>query len=568
MKLKQMLSVLLALVLALGTLTLPALAAETVDVESLYKNRDVDDSWSADKARTIDLNSVTGCSVSITAAGDYVLSGTMQGQVTVDAPEDAKVRLILNGVTITSAAGPAIYEKQADKLVITLAEGTENTLTDGTPVTDGDDTIAAALYAEDDLSINGRGSLTANGTQKHGIQSKADLIIAGGSLTVSAVKDGIRGRNSVLVLGGTMTVTAGGDGITTTRTDRDDKGWIVLAGGSAVIVTGGGAGTVKTSANSQGRGRMDDWNSASQTSDDGTSQKAVKAATDLTVLDGTWNLDCADDGLHAVNVTVLGGTFTISTGDDAMHADENLTVNGGTIDVVQSYEGLEGTSVTVNGGDIRIVASDDGLNAGGGSDGSGFGGWGRAWGGGGGEADDGSMLTVTGGTLAVTAGGDGLDSNGSIAVTGGVIGVWTASSGMEGPIDFNGTGTMTGGTLITASSGGGFGRGGAVGLSGLRSVTLSVSGQAGETLTLTDAQGTALASFTPANAFSTLTIASGALGDSGSFTLLGGSQTLYSGSMADAQDSNSWTGSGFGGPGFGGPGYGGPGYGHGGGRGR
>ena len=98
----------------------------------------------------------------------------------MEVPEDEKVRLILNGVTIVSGEGPAVYEKQADKLIVTLAEGTVNTLTDGPMITDEDDTIGAALYAEDDLSINGTGSLIVNGTEKHGIQSKADLIIADG----------------------------------------------------------------------------------------------------------------------------------------------------------------------------------------------------------------------------------------------------------------------------------------------------------------------------------------------------------------------------------------------------
>ena len=456
MKIKHVFLILIALAVALSAVFLSGTAEEPVtDVSTLYKNKDVDDTWSADDAQTIDLNAwADGSVVTVTVKGDYVLTGSLNGQIVIEAPEDAKVRLILNGVTITSPEGPAIYEKQADKLIITLAEGTENTLTDGAAITDEDDTIGAALYAEDDLSVNGSGSLSVNGTQKHGIQSKADLIIANGTITVSAVLDGIRGRNSVLVLGGEIRVTAGGDGIASTRTDADGKGWIVLAGGSVDIQTGDGAGAVRTSANSMGGwGRRDDWGSVTSAAEDTISRKAVKAATDLTVLGGTYTFDCADDGLHGANVTVSGGTFSIQSGDDALHADADLIINAGTLDIAQCYEGLEGTNVTVNGGDIRIIASDDGINAAGGTDGSGFGGWGR---GGGmmGEGDDGSLLTVTGGTIAVTAGGDGLDSNGSIRITGGVTGVWAASTGGEGAIDYNGTGTISGGTLIVASAGG------------------------------------------------------------------------------------------------------------------
>ena len=534
MKIKSLLSVLLAAVLALGAAALPAAAEETIDVSTLYKNKDVDDAWSASEAQAINLDAVQGGVVNITEKGDYVLSGTLNGQIVVETPEDEKVRLILNGVTITASRGPAIYEKQADKLVITLAEGTVNTLTDGETVTDDDDTIGAALYAEDDLSVNGSGSLIINGTRKHGIQSKADLIIAGGSITVNAALDGIRGRNSVLVLDGAISVTAGGDGIVSTRTDAEDKGWVVLAGGNVTVRTGDGAGEVRVSANGRGgaggRGRWDDWGSVTGAADNGVSQKAVKAAAGLTVLGGSYTFDCADDGLHAVNVTVNGGTFSIKSGDDGMHADKEMTVNAGTIDIARCYEGLEGENVTVNGGSIRIVSSDDGINASGGGDGSGFGGWGR----GGGFTGMGSsgMLTITGGQIGVTAGGDGLDSNGSILVSGGVTGVWTASSGMEGPIDFNGSGTITGGTLIVATSGG-YGRN-AAGLSGLKTVSVSASGQAGETITLTDGKGTVLGTFTPESAFSTLMISSSALEDGGNFSVLSGSRTLYSGAMADS----------------------------------
>ena len=157
-------ALLLALSLALGLCALPAVAEESIDLMSLYKIRDTDAAWSAANAIAVDLNSVTGNNVTLTAAGDYVLSGSYSGQVVVEAPEDAKVRLILNGVSIVSPEGPAIYEKQANKLIVTLAENTRNTLTDGPAVADGDDTIGAALYAEDDLSVNGSGALTVTGT--------------------------------------------------------------------------------------------------------------------------------------------------------------------------------------------------------------------------------------------------------------------------------------------------------------------------------------------------------------------------------------------------------------------
>ena len=203
---KRFLSFVMTIVFCLSFLTLPALADTEIDVSSLYKKKDVDDSVS-DDAVVIELNdtqavisgagaSVSGSTLTITSEGDYVLSGTWQGQVVVEATEEEKVHLILEGVTITSAEGPAIYEKVSDKLILTLAEGTTNILTDATSVSDGEDTLAAALYAEDDLSINGTGTLVVNGVAGNGIQSKADLVIACGDIQVTAEGDGIKGRNS------------------------------------------------------------------------------------------------------------------------------------------------------------------------------------------------------------------------------------------------------------------------------------------------------------------------------------------------------------------------------------
>ncbi len=545
-------ALLLALSLALGLCALPAVAEESIDLMSLYKIRDTDAAWSAANAIAVDLNSVTGNNVTLTAAGDYVLSGSYSGQVVVEAPEDAKVRLILNGVSIVSPEGPAIYEKQANKLIVTLAENTRNTLTDGPAVADGDDTIGAALYAEDDLSVNGSGALTVTGTAKHGIQSKADLILAGGDITVTAVTDGIRGRNSVLLLDGRISVTAGGDGLAATRTDKESKGWVVLAGGALSVTTGSGAGTPRASANSRGgmRGGCGGWNGTAGTAsaDSGVSQKAVKAATDLTVLGGNYTFDCADDGLHGVNVTVNGGSFTIRTGDDGMHADSELTVNGGVIRIDQCYEGLEGANVTVNGGEVRVIASDDGINASGGGDSSGFGGRG-------GDRFGGSsgMLTIAGGQVEVTAGGDGLDSNGSLTISGGVVGVCCATTQGEGAIDFNGSGTFTGGTILLASNGGYM----TSGMSGvtLIAIPMAGSGAAGDEITLATAEGTV--SFTPQSGFTSLAVAGNGTAQGQSVTVTVGGRQAFSGAVtADMAVSGNMSGFGGGRGGFGRNGFG------------
>ncbi|MBQ9196858.1 MAG: carbohydrate-binding domain-containing protein [Clostridia bacterium] len=541
MKAWKTMMILLIWVMTCTSISIPALAETAqADLSSLYKDRDVDSSWTNEDAAVIDLSTLRDSVLTITKKGDYVLSGTWNGQVVIEAPEDDKVRLILNGVTITCPEGPAIYEKQSDKLIITLAEGTQNTLTDGAAITDGEDSIGAALYAEDDLSINGSGVLVAHGTSKHGIQSKADLIIAGGQIFVDAVTDAIRGRNSVLVLNGMISIVSQGDGIVSTREDKEGKGWIIIAGGMLTIQTGSGAGEQTTLSMQGNRGS---WGRNIPVSPTSTlSQKAVKAATDLTVLDGTLTFDCADDGLHAVNVTVSGGTFLIRSGDDGMHADNEMIVNDGIIDIAQCYEGIEGKNVTINGGDIRIVASDDGVNAAGGNDASGFGGRGgdRFSGG-----DSGNMLVINGGALSVTAGNDGLDSNGSIQMNGGNIGIWTATTQGDGAIDFNASGTITGGTLIIVSTNGVMRD--TASMTGQAAMTISVSTQtAGTEIKLLDSNGNILGSFTPESAYDTIVVSSDCLQEGAFCTILCGDMQVYSGAMSNNL-SSSGTSNGFGG---------------------
>ena len=78
-----------------------------------------------------------------------------------------------------------------------LAEGTTNTLADGSSYADtGEDAATAALYSSDTLAITGTGSLDVTGSYKDGISSKNGLVIAGGpTITVNAADDGVRGKD-------------------------------------------------------------------------------------------------------------------------------------------------------------------------------------------------------------------------------------------------------------------------------------------------------------------------------------------------------------------------------------
>ena len=341
---KHLISMMLVLLMTLSLLG-SAGAQAGLDVSTLYKDRDLNDQWDAEEVETIRL-SESGAEVSDTQAvtvenqtvtiheeGDYLLTGTWKGQIVVDVGEEKKVRLILQNAVIDSPAGPAVFEQSADKLVLTLDAGSVNTLSDHTQQIVGSETAAAAVYAQDDLSINGNGKLVIEGAAKNGIHCKADLVIADGELQVTSVNDAIKGRNSVLILGGSISVVSGGDGISSNRDNKEDKGWVIVEGGVLNIKTGDGAinGKQKSAA----------------------SRKGLKAVTDLTILGGELVLDTEDDGLHAGNVIITDGRIDISTGDEAIQADDRVSISGGDIVIRLCDEEIKGAEVEVADGIIR-----------------------------------------------------------------------------------------------------------------------------------------------------------------------------------------------------------------------
>lgn len=374
---------------------------------------------------------INGQTVTITAEGTYIFSGTLsEGQIVVDA-DNAKVQIVFDNVDITCASSAAVYVKSAEKVFVTLAEGAQNTLrnTDEYVAID-DNNIDAVIFAKSDLTLNGTGSLTIVSAEGHGIVSKDDLKITGGTYDIIAAGHALSGKDSVRIADGTFILTAEKDGIHAENADDEEKGYIYIADGDFAITSdgdgmdasnivqiedgtfditagGGAANSLKTHESDMPGGGMSqnierpdgesmpqmgekpDEESMSQmgekpdgenmpqdttTDESGTSTKGIKAGGGMYLNGGTYQIDSADDSIHSnANITIADGTYTLATGDDGVHADDALTVNGGTITVTESYEGLEGLTVTINDGTIDITARDDGINTAGGTDQSGFG---------------------------------------------------------------------------------------------------------------------------------------------------------------------------------------------------
>ena len=363
-----------------------------------------DGSTSTDASVLID-----GQTVTIPQEGTYQIAGTLDdGALIVESGENAKITLVLGGVSIKNTTGAAIQIGTADDVTIELEEGTTNVLQSGEKVdiaaaTESEEASGGALQSKTDLKIKGKGSLTVLGYLNNGIHCTKDLKIKNGNISVTALGHGIKGKKSVTVSGGTVTVTSGKDGITSDETENEEKGFVTIEGGEIIITSAGDGVSAETtltvtggvisiisgggSANAQQktdnmRGWWDFDNSAGD--DDNASCKGLKAGKALVISGGSITIDAQDDALHTDgDMTISGGECILSTGDDGAHAELSLTVLDGKITVLTSYEGLEANQITLAGGDLDITASDDGINANGGSDGF-SGGFGGGFGGGGG----------------------------------------------------------------------------------------------------------------------------------------------------------------------------------------
>ena len=374
---------------------------------------------------------IDGSTIIITAEGTYILSGTLtDGTIVVDTDDSAKVQIVLNGAEITSSDSAALYVKQADKVFVTTASGTQNTLANGgTFASDADSDIDAAVYARDDITFNGSGSLTITSPAGHGIAGNDDVKFGGGTYMIEAAKHGVKAHESARFAESDVTIKAGTDG---------------------VHVSGGEDESGKESESF---------------------------------------------------FYIADGSLTISAGDDGIHADAESLIEGGSIDVEESYEGIEALAIKVSGGEVDVTASDDGLNAAGGNSGSSgqtfgeddwFGGQGGGFNDGG---TDGS-IEISGGTIHIQAAGDGVDANGSVTISGGYTVVEGPSQGDTSVLDYNSEGTITGGTFIGTG-----GAGMAENFSSAENqgvIAVSVGSQsAGTTVTLTDTDGNTLAEVTP-----------------------------------------------------------------------
>ena len=333
-----------------------------MDASEVFSDRDLEQT--ADTSAAKKIAAADGQTVEITEEGIYVLSGKAENfTVKVNAADEAKVQLVLDGLNVTNDSFPVIYVVSADKVFVTTAKASDNSLAvTGDFVKDGDTKTDAVIFAKDDLTLNGLGTLNVNSAAGNGITCKDDLKITGGSYVITSTKDAIEANDSVSIYDGTFRIVTDKDAIHCENDDDDTVGHVAVYGGSFSISAAddGIQGTSYTLING---GQFDI-----------TAAEGIEG-TVVEINSGTITIAASDDGINASDkssayypfIVINDGTIKITMGQgdtDALDSNGGLIINGGMIDITAQfafdYDGigqLNGGTVTVNGSEVTQIGN-------------------------------------------------------------------------------------------------------------------------------------------------------------------------------------------------------------------
>jgi len=352
-------------------------------------------------AYPIDLNKESGV-VKITAPGNYVLSGLLNGQIVVDVADEGKTKLILNGVDIKNENEPCIYVMNADKVIVASAEGTTNNLsTKGEFISKDANNADAVIFSQDDLNLNGDGIINIVSEQGHGVVSKDELKIKDGEVNVTSYKKGLSGKDALTVEGGIVSVES--------RTHA-------LSSAADITISGG------------------ELTIASHEKD------GIHAEGNVVISDGILDITECAEGIDAFTVTISGGEININSAEDGINSsapddsssDTKWQIGG------NPFLADDGADITISGGVININAGNDGIDAN-------------------------NTLNITGGELLISA--SALSNDGAIdytteaVISGGKV-FASGSAGMDksfcadseqGSILYNCNAEFEGATVVTLS---------------------------------------------------------------------------------------------------------------------
>jgi len=315
--------------------------------QDYFSTRDLSGEFDASEAVEIKLEgdsimadsdavNISDSTVTITDEGTYLISGSLKdGCVIVNADKEDKVQLVLDGVSINSEDFAAIYVSQADKVFVTLAEGSSSVLTNGGSFSSIDESnVDGVIYSKDDITLNGAGSLQIESPNGHGIVGKDEVTITNGEYVISSSQTSIKANDSIAIADGSFKLSAGTDGLHAENNEDDSLGSIYIKGGTFDISSG----------------------------DDG-----IHATTSLQIDGGTYNIS-AVEGMEATYITINDGDITISASDDGINAAQKsssttptIIINGGNINITMGAGDTDGIDVNgnieVNGGTVNVTGN-------------------------------------------------------------------------------------------------------------------------------------------------------------------------------------------------------------------
>ena len=513
------------------SLAYPALAQsgaqESQSVTSFQAQTSYDESQASQITLADQTATVTGQGASfsdqtltITQAGTYVLTGSGKNiKLVVEAADTDQVHLVFQNLTL-EGEGTLLRINKAQEVVISLAEGSQNALTESQA--SDDEEVKATIHSQVPLTLNGTGNLTLTALTKNALEVEDDLKVLGGTYTVKAANHGFKAEGALAIEAATLTIEAGKDGLHAEHDETTERANISLNPTQLSIAA---------------------------------IEDGVDAGNELTIKGGTITVSQSEEGLEARVIRQLGGDVTIKSSDDGVNAstgsssktsdtsttsktsDANTTSN--TADTSSSASQATTDSATASIAAIQATATPvatsqtDQVNkdknapppsppAGqappqGGQppqNGQGPGGMPP----GGQEENDPSLqIILEGGTLTIDAEGDGIDSNGTVTISGGSLVVNGSVQGGNGPLDAAGDITITGGTvwaLGTSDMLQGFAQG-----STQASITANIAGTAGQTLIILGAKGKEVARQTASKDFQAVVMSSADLVDGQTYTI-------------------------------------------------
>ena len=417
-----------------------------------------------------------GSVYTITQAGEYTVSELLsEGQIVVDAADDAEVTITLNGTSITCSTGSPIYIKNADSVKIKSEENTYNCVVDAREKASddaSDDTGNAAIYATCDLKFVGKGALSVTGNYNNGIQSKDDLSIKNVTIKVTAVNNAIKGNDAVDIESGeVIAISKKGDGIKTSNSSLSSKGKqkgiVTISGGNidvyaacdgidaayGVDVSGDGNLNIYTDTYSEYSEEVTDSSTTntstsnsgnSSSNSTGSSKSSASASMMSYTTDGTSTSD-------------VSAAYTINTSSDN---SSGITL---TADTNNQNNGSMGTPPNMNNNqnDGSMGTPPDMNNSQNSSDSNNNSGFGGGFGGGNNGNKPGDMNNSSGNSSKKSYSTKGIKADSEITISGATINISSTDDGihansdsgvLETGEDGKGVITVSGGS-ITISTG-------------------------------------------------------------------------------------------------------------------